>query len=45
MIQGKVKVLGEYLVSVPPCPLHIPQGLTWDRIQASALGDIRVVLL
>jgi len=29
MIQGKVEILGENLVSAPPCRLHIPQRLTW----------------
>ena len=27
-------------ISVPPCPPHIPQGLAWDRIRASALRDM-----
>ena len=42
VVTGKTDVLGEKPVPVPLFPPQIPQGMTWNRRQASAVTGRRI---
>jgi len=42
ILTGKTDVLGEKPVPVTLCPPQIPQGVAWNRKQASAVTDRRI---